>query len=69
MTTKTFNKNRCSKWLKVFNKNKSRVFLMVGMKEDGLFSFVFDESQDADEIASNLESLAKLVKLKLYDNE
>jgi len=62
MTTKEFNKGRSSKWIKQFNLDKSRIFLIVGIKENGNYTFVVDESQSVEKVVETLELLAKLVR-------
>lgn len=64
MDTKEFNNIRSQKWVKRFTDDKSRIFLIVGMKENGAHTFVMDESQTKEKIAQKLEELAKAVRLQ-----
>lgn len=64
MTTEQFNKTRSEKWVQRFSNDESRLFLMVGIKENGAYTFVMDESQTKEKIAQKLEELAKAVRLQ-----
>lgn len=64
MTTEQFNKTRSEKWVKRFTDDESRLFLMVGMKSNGSYTFVMDESQTKEKIAQKLEELASAVRLQ-----
>ena len=62
MNTKEFNDIRLEKWKKRFTDDESRIFLIVGMKENGAYTFVADESQAPLKIAEKLYELAEAVK-------
>lgn len=66
MTSETddFNRIRSDEWVKKMTKDESRIFLIVGMKQNRAFTFVCDESQTPEKIAQKLEDLAKAIRLK-----
>ena len=64
MTTKNFNETRASICLDKMSKDESRIWLMVGMKENGAYSFVADDKLTPEKVANELETLAKAIRLK-----
>lgn len=64
MNTKEFNDARSEKWVKRFINDESRIFLIVGIKQNGAYTFVMDESQTKEKIAQKLEELARAVRLQ-----
>ena len=68
MTTEKFNKLRSKEWLKIFNKDESRLFMMVGIKQNGSYSFMADPSQTPQKIAQELEELAKSIRMQYQTN-
>lgn len=65
MTTKEFNKMRTEQWAEVFTQDKSRIFMMVGCKQDGTLTFLADESQTLEKIAQKLEEMAKEIRMQI----
>lgn len=61
MTTKQFNEARSKKWIERFNNDDSRIFLIVGMKKGGNYTFLSDETQTKQKIAQKLNELSRLV--------
>jgi hypothetical protein len=68
MTTHEFNKTRSEKWVKRFTDDESRLFLMVGVKQNRSYTFLMDESQTKEKIAQKLEELAKAVRMDNSSN-
>ena len=64
MTTKDFNKDRAEAWLDKMNKDESRLWLMVGMKQNGSYTCVGDEILTPNGIADRLETLARAIRMK-----
>lgn len=62
MDSTLFNKERCENFLTKMNKDESRIFLMVGMKEDGTSTFVSDNTFTPERLASFLEGMAKSIR-------
>lgn len=65
VTTKEFNDARTDKWKQQFTDDESRIFLIVGMKQNGTYSFVSDETQSKEKIAQKLEEIAKAVRKQI----
>ena len=55
---------RSEEWIKKFNEDKSRIFLMVGVKQNGSYTFVADESQNPEKISQKLRELSETVRMK-----
>ena len=68
METKKFNEGRASVWINQMTRDESRVWLMVGMKENGSYTCVGDEGLTPEGIADRLETLAKAIRLKQVMN-
>ncbi len=62
MTTKKFNKHRLDTWVKTLDKDEARIFLIVGMKDNGDYTFIADESMTLEDIAQIFERLVKLIR-------
>lgn len=62
MQTEEFNRQRVERWVEKFNKDESRVFLMVGLKQSGNYTFIADNSQTPEKVAQKLEDLAKAIR-------
>ena len=62
MNTKEFNEKRAEAWLKKFNADESRLYFMVGLKQNGALSFMADPGLNPSKIADKLESLARGVR-------
>jgi len=67
--TEIFNNDRASKWAKQLTKEKSRLFLMAGMKKDHSFFLTFDKTLTPKLLAEKLEELAKAIRLKIFTSE
>lgn len=64
MTTPQYNKARTDTWLKKFNEDESRIFLIVGMKQNGNFTFQADAVLTPLKIAEQLEGIAKAIRIQ-----
>lgn len=58
-----FNAERSEAWTKKFNADNARIFLIVGKKENGNFTFITEEGATKERVAQQLEQLAKAVRL------
>lgn len=64
MTTKEFNKGRADEWLERMTKDEARLWMMVGMKENGAYTFMVDAGLTQEGIAQRLENMAKAIRTK-----
>jgi hypothetical protein len=64
MTTSEFNNKRVAEWTAKFNADESRVFLIVGMKQDDSYSILGDPAISPQRMADKLEELASLLRKK-----
>jgi len=64
MKVEEHNKIRTDKWGERFNKDKSKIFLVVGKKEDGSYTFATDISQNPYAVAQELQIISKAINKK-----
>jgi hypothetical protein len=62
MDTQEFNEMRAESYTKKMTADKSRLWLMIGMKEDGSHTFVADDSLTPLSVAEKLERIAKIIR-------
>jgi hypothetical protein len=64
MKTEDHNKIRTDKWGDRFNKDESKIFLMVGKKKDGTYTFSTDLNKNPFAVAQELQIISKAINKK-----
>jgi hypothetical protein len=64
MSIEAHNKLRDTRWPERFTKDKSKIFLIVGKKENGDYTFATDISPNPFQVAQELEAISKSIKKK-----
>lgn len=64
MSIESHNKIRTDKWGERFNKDESKIFLIVGMKKDGSYTFATDISQNPFAVSAELQVISKAIQKK-----
>ena len=62
MNTKEFNDERAKVWLDKMSKDESRIWMIVGMKQNNAYTFMADTALTPEKIADRLETLAKAIR-------
>jgi hypothetical protein len=64
MITEAHNKLRAEKWTSQFNKEESKIFLIVGKKEDGTYTFATDMGKNPFKVSQELSAISKALHKK-----